>query len=193
MCAICHVLVRMLQCNGVLILVPPSQLQRLDKLQRWYLHELGLSDREAFVAHNFAPSSLRRAIGILGFLHKRVLQECHPALCQALPFAPEGLVARYHSNALDPSRGEAICEDRLYRRSLYAYILVYNRLPQTLADSPSVSSLQTRLTHLAKDMVPNSEDWILLLWPKLILRYNNISLDVFLLSRVFIFWMYSSL
>ena len=61
--------------NGVLILAPPSQLQRLDKLQRWYLHELGLSDKEAFVDHNFAPPSLRRAIGILGFLHKRVLQE----------------------------------------------------------------------------------------------------------------------
>ena len=61
-------------------------------------------------------------------------------------------------DALDPRRGEAICEDRLYRRSLYAYVLVYNRLPQTLADSPSVSSFQARLTHLAKEMVPNSEE-----------------------------------
>ena len=55
--------------NGVLILAPPSQLNRLDKVQRWYLHELGMSDKEAFISHNFAPPSLRRAIGILGFLH----------------------------------------------------------------------------------------------------------------------------
>ena len=65
--------------NGVLILAPPSQLQRLDKLQRWYLHELGLSDKDVFISFNFAPPSLRRAIGIFGFLHKRFLQECHPA------------------------------------------------------------------------------------------------------------------
>jgi len=136
--------------NGVLILAPPSQLNRLDEVQRWHLHELGMSDKEAFVSHNFAPPSLRRAIGILGFLHKRVLEECHPALIHALPFAPAGLLARYHSNALDPRIGEITCQDRLYQRSLYGYILVYNRLRKPIADSPSVSSFQARLTHLAK-------------------------------------------
>ena len=144
--------------NGVLILAPPSQLNRLDKVQRWYLHELGLSDKEAFIGHNFAPPSLRRAIGILGFLHKRVLEECHPALCQALPFAPAGLVARYHSHALDPRSGEVTCNDRPYQRSLYGYILVHNRLPQPIADSPSVRSFQARLTHLVKQKATNSNE-----------------------------------
>ena len=136
----------------------PSQLNRLDKVQRWYLHELGMSDKEAFISHNFAPPSLRRDIGIFGFLHKRVLEECHPALVHALPFAPAGLLARYHSNALDPRIGEITCQDRLYQRSLYGYILVYNRLPQPIADSPSVSSLQARLTHLAKQKASNSDE-----------------------------------
>ena len=141
-----------------LILAPPSQLNRLDKVQRWFLHELGLSDKETFISHNFAPPSLRRPIGILGFLHKRVLEECHPALVHALPFAPAGLLARYHSNALDPRIGEITCQDRLYQRSLYGYILVYNRLPQPIADSPSVSSFQARLTHLAKQKASNSDE-----------------------------------
>ena len=120
-------------------------------MQRWYLHELGISDQDAFVNHNFAPPSLRRHIGLLGFLHKRVLGECHPALCQALPFGPVGIAARYHSKHLETFSGEIICNDRMYERSLYAFTRVYNRLPQSLADTPSVSTLQAGLTHMAKE------------------------------------------
>ena len=94
----------------------------------------------------------------LGLPTQRVLEECHPALVHALPFAPAGLLARYHSNALDPRIGEITCQDRLYQRSLYGYILVYNRLPQPIADSPSVSSFQARLTHLAKQKASNSDE-----------------------------------
>ena len=144
--------------NGVIFMAPPCQARRLDKLQRWYLRELGISDQDAFVTHNFAPPSLRRNIGLLGFLHKRVLGECHPALCQALPFGPPHIAARYHSNHLDTRSGEVVSHARLYERSLYAYIRVYNRLPQALADSPSVSCFQARLTHLAKQQAKESND-----------------------------------
>ena len=146
--------------NGAIILAPPCQVRRLDKLQRWYLHELGISDQSAFVDHNFAPPSLRRHIGLLGFLHKRVLGVCHPALCQALPFGPVGIAARYHTKHLETFSGEVLCNHRLYERSLYGFTRVYNRLPQSLADSPSVSALQTRLTHLAKEKAKQGhEDW----------------------------------
>ena len=146
--------------NGVLILAPPCQLRRLDKLQRWYLKELGISDQDAFVQYNFAPPTLRRNIGLLGFLHKRVLGECHPALCQALPFGPSDIAARYHTKHLDTFSGLVVRHARIYERSLYAYIRVYNRLPQTLADSPSVKSFQSRLTHLAKQRAASAHgDW----------------------------------
>jgi hypothetical protein len=59
--------------NGALIMAAPRQLRRLDKVQRWYLHELALTDTDAFIKYNFAPPSLRRAIGMLGFIHKRTL------------------------------------------------------------------------------------------------------------------------
>ena len=71
--------------NGALILAAPNQLQRLDKVQRWYLHERGITDTEAFVSYNFAPPSMRRSIGLLGFLHKRGLGMCHPTMFAALP------------------------------------------------------------------------------------------------------------
>ena len=106
-----------------------------------------------------APPSLRRCIGLLGFLHKRALGQCHPALCEALPFAGD-LDANYHTKALHPFCECRNYNDRLFNRSLFAYILVYNRLPQALIDMPSVKSFQSKLTHLAKERaVTDQENW----------------------------------
>ena len=81
-------------------------------------------------------------------------------VCQALPFGPVGIAARYHSKHLETFSGEEVCNDRMYERSLYAFTRVYNRLPQSLADAPSVSTLQARLTHMAKEKAKQGhEDW----------------------------------
>ena len=96
---------------------------------------------------------------MLGFLHKRVLQLCHPSICEAFPFA-QGLDANYHSKALDPFSDEVRYQRRMYERSVYVYILMYNRLPQALVDLPSVSAFQSKLTHLAKEKARlNQEHW----------------------------------
>ena len=150
--------------NGALIMAAPSQVRRLDKLQRWYLRELDLTDTEAFVNFNFAPPSLRRGIGLLGFLHKRVLGVCHPALFQALLFASgllEDYPAAYHDKALYPFSAEVLYQRRrLYDRSLYSYIHMYNRLPQAFIDLPTVSTFQSKLTHLTKERAKaDSEHW----------------------------------
>ena len=46
--------------------------------------------------------------------------------------------------------GDVNYHDRLYERSLYMSVLIYNRLPQVLVDLPSVAVFQAKLTHLAK-------------------------------------------
>ena len=125
------------------------QVKRLDSVQRGYLREIDMTDTEAFVVHNFAPPSLRRCIGLLGLLHKRVLGKCHPGLNHILPFA-QGLDANYHSKALHPFEEKQDFQARLYRHSLFAYILVYIRLSQGLVDLPSVKNFQSKLTVLAK-------------------------------------------
>jgi hypothetical protein len=156
----CHIWGLKEYSTGALILAPPSQLVRLDKIQRWYLHELGVSDTEAFVTYNFAPPSLRRSIGIFGFLHKRVLGDCHPGVRAALPFwVATG--ANFHDKALHPfTENVQYCKRTLFDRSLYAYILMYNRLPQELVDIPTVKDFQKKLTHLAKQRaMRDQEDW----------------------------------
>jgi hypothetical protein len=155
----CHIWSLKEYSNGALLLAAPSQLKRLDKVQRWFLHELDLTDTAAFITFNFAPPSLRRAIAMLGFLHKRVLKLCHPSICEAFPFA-QGLDATYHTKALDPFSDEVRYQRRMYERSVYVYILMYNRLPQAIVDLPSVSAFQSKLTHLAKEKARlNQEDW----------------------------------
>ena len=134
--------------TGVLILTAPSNLQRIDDMQNAYLRELHISEECAFVDYNFGPASLRRDIGLLGFLHKRVLGQCHPAisafLCMAAPCPP------WHTKQIDDRREECASRRILYMRSIFGMILVYNRLPQEIVDIPSVSEFQSRLTKIAR-------------------------------------------
>ena len=64
---------------------------------------------------------------------------------------------RYHSKVIqifwDYVRGHS----RLYERSLFEYILMYNRLPQSLVEATSVKCFQARLTHLAKERAKRDE------------------------------------
>ena len=121
-------------------------------MQRWFLHALDLTDEEAFLVHNFAPPSLRRRIGILGCIHKRVLNLCHPLLQELLPFCqdpPSGL-PYLHSRQLLTHLERVNTQHRMYWRSLWSCLHVYNRLPQLLVDETSVKDFQARLTHYAK-------------------------------------------
>ena len=50
-----------------------SLLNKIDGTHRRFLREIEMSEAETFLKHNFAPPNLRRDIGLLGALHKRVL------------------------------------------------------------------------------------------------------------------------
>ena len=48
--------------NGALLIAGEVQLRKVDKMQHGFLYDLAFDDRNAFIDHNFAPPSLRRAI-----------------------------------------------------------------------------------------------------------------------------------
>ena len=60
-------------------------LARLDAIQSHFLHKLEMTEEEIFLNFNFAPPKLRKNIGILGLLHKRILGEAHPIFNKLLP------------------------------------------------------------------------------------------------------------
>ena len=122
-----------------------------------------MDEATAFLDCNFAPPSLRRNIGILGLLHKRVLGEAHPIFQKLLPFHADifnYLRPREHSKQLYCHILEVQRQQALHQRSIFGMVKVYNHLPQWLIDCSTVSSFQSHLTKLAREKCKKDEpDW----------------------------------
>ena len=123
-------------------------LAKLDDMQKSFLHQLHLTEAVGFLDFNFAPPCLRRDIGMLGFLHKRVLGQCHVAIQRLLPFIDPAPL--WHNKQLDTHMLECVARPILFNRSLFGMVAVYNRLSQEMVDFDSVQKFQTNLTRLAK-------------------------------------------
>ena len=131
-----------------------SHLAKLDDVQRHFLNDIEVSEATAFIDMNFAPPTLRRNIGMLGLLHKRSLGLCHPDFEMLLPWFHSRfgfVVAGRHNKQLYNHALEVTAQVGLFRRSVFAMVDVYNHLPQSVVDSPSVSAFQIHLTHIAKE------------------------------------------
>jgi hypothetical protein len=83
-----------------------TRLDKIDHEQDRFLRELGISAENTFEEFNFAPPRLRRNIGILGLLHKRVLGLCHPSFDRLLP---------WYSSRFQPARGHG------HNKTLYGH------------------------------------------------------------------------
>ena len=126
-------------------------------MQRSFLHHVQVSEEEAFVLHAFAPLCLRRTIGILGFLHKRVLGLCHPEIKKCFPMAPPDYF-QWHDKTIDATSLHRVTAYRpMYLRSIWRYVHIYNRLPRFLVSLSSVHEFQSRLTHYAKQRCLNGD------------------------------------
>jgi hypothetical protein len=138
-----------------------SLLEKFDHAQNRFLRELGISPSQALLEFNFAPPSLRRNIGVLGLLHKRVLGKAHPTFEKLLPWYterfPEGR-GRGHDKQLYGHNCEIKCHNALYSRSIFAVCDVYNNLPQHVVNACNVKLFQQYLTHIAKTSCEQGEE-----------------------------------
>ena len=135
--------------KGAIFHASSSIRDRLDALQDHFLHEIGETEENAFLKFNFAPQVLRRNIGILGVLHKRVIGKVHPIFQQLLPFHRDLFQAgraNEHDKQLYGHMWEVRFQRGLHDRSIFAMVHSYNDLPQNVVDCPSVSAFQTMLT-----------------------------------------------
>ena len=98
---------------------------------------------------------------MLGFLHKRSLGLCHSLVKELLPLATDrGIVGDFHNKAMYTYSGEVSHHRRLYDRSIFKYVHMYNRLPQVVVDTSTVKEFQAKLTHIAKLRASrNQETW----------------------------------
>ena len=150
--------------NGAIFHAADYLLEKLDSAQRHFLKDLGVSEADAFCDHNFAPPSLRRDIGVLGLLHKRVLGKAHPVFQDLLPFHADvfgNLRANEHNKQLYGHICEVHFQQSLHLRSIFGMVHVYNRIPQDVVDCDNVSAFQKRLTlTVRRSCQEGNEDWM---------------------------------
>ena len=141
----------------------PSLLDKIDSAQSRFVHELGLSIDQAFLDHNFPPPKLRRNIGVLGLLHKRVLGKCHPSFETLLPWWTTRFAAARglgHNKQLYGHNVEVSHHQAIFNRSIFAMVDIYNNLPQYVVDASSVSAFQKYLTQIARKRCQiGNADW----------------------------------
>ena len=132
---------------GVLLHASNTVLNKLDTLQSRFLRDLDISPEAAFLDYNFAPTMLRRDLGILGFIHKRILDQCHIGVALLLP-RRERPTNLHHDKQISIPRPTHRLQ--LFNKSLFALVQAYNMLPQWIVNATSVPQFQKHITILVR-------------------------------------------
>ncbi len=140
-------------------------LDCIDRVQKRFLREMNMPEETALIDYRLAPLQTRRAIAILGFLHRVTLDQVsgqikamfpkigqRPCVGNQIPSRVRGATAWHNKQLLD--RVSRRSTDQL-RRSIYGMVQCYNALPQRIVDSKSVKAFQRALqlgvTHRARE------------------------------------------
>ena len=126
-----------------------SVLNLLDRIQRRFLREVGLTEQQALLHFNLAPLNCRRDIAALGLVHRTVLGEGPPHFSKW--FYLSGKVAAYNTRLQERKHNKQLhdylqgTQTEFLRRSLLGVATVYNNLPQKLVDFKTVKLFQRNL------------------------------------------------
>ena len=149
--------------NGGIFHASTHIVEKLDAVHYKFLKDIDLQSSDAFLQFNFAPPSLRRNIGILGLLHKRVLGLSHPVFQTLLPFSvdvPGSYRQGDHNKQLYGHIHEVNFQLALHFRSIYALMCIHYSLPQNVVDCNTVTSLEKHLSKMARDAcAAGHENW----------------------------------
>ena len=167
-----HVLCRLELNSAGFYHASDTALDPLERLQDSFLQKLGLTREEGFLYYNLAPLTTRRDIAMLGLLFKCAFGLAHPDLQKLFPRSP-GVTHGYTTRLQDGRHSSQLEEGRpgthhsLLRRSAFGLTRVWNRLPQELIASGSVTSFQKQLTNLARTACRQTDfEWARLLSPR---------------------------
>ena len=145
-----------------------SVLDRIDRVQRRFLRELGFSEVEALDQYRLAPLPCRRDMAMLGVLHKVALGSAPDQLKVLFPVLGHVqepyLLQRLrrwrplHKRQLQTPASSFSTD--VMKKSLFGLARVYNVLPQHLVDLSSVKLFQRHLQcGLLKCAKSGVDDW----------------------------------
>ena len=142
-----------------------SHLDHLDRIQRRFLRELGVSELEALMEFNLAPLSSRRDMAMMGLIHRTVLRQGPESFEQFFRLSTQPpschrtrAATRRHSRQLQDIRSGSFLE--IERRSALGLASVYNLLPEHVVKALSVLCFQSFLQGILRERACNGfEDW----------------------------------
>ena len=127
----------------------PTLLEQIDRIQRRFLNEIGLDEVEALEHYGLAPLVTRRAIAMLGMLHKIAHGNAHAQLLAIIPRAAPLRANRWTSTLAVRHRYQLEeCFERsptaVVHRSAFGRVCTFNALPAEIVELP-VKNFQRRL------------------------------------------------
>ena len=165
---------------------PASTMKPIDRIFYRFLRAIGLSDVDAFRYFNLAPFQVRRQIAALGILHRRVLQLSPLPISEMLPFDTSirsyntRLAVRMHDKQLLDYASGTVTE--MFRRSIFRYVGLYNRLPQCSIDISTVKGFQAHLQNAIRSQaIAGNDGW------QNILATSNRTCDINSFQQIFQF------
>jgi hypothetical protein len=148
-----------------------SVLDRVDRVQRRFLREIGHSELVALQDFRLAPLESRRDMAMLRVLHKIALGTALEKLRAIFPV--RGAVAEplarqrlrhwrpLHSRQLHTEAD--FTSSAVFKRSLFGPVHCYNKLPQAVVDAESIKAFQAKLQGALRIYAESGEsDWQLL-------------------------------
>ena len=149
---------------------PVFFLQRLDLIQQRFLDSIGISAVAALLEHNLCPLSTRRAISMLGLIHRTVLGKGPKQfkrffrLGSATAFV-RSLRCRELRHAFQLYDRIDGSESNAHKRSVLGLIYPYNLLPPCVVGLKTDSSFQKALQMAVKKACRRrlTDDWELVL------------------------------
>ena len=154
-----------------------TEIAVLDKVQLWFLRELGLDPLDALLQFKLAPLETRRDLAMLGIIHRANLRRGPPWIQDLLRvgFADNnrraGLRRREHFRAVHFEHGAVDLE--IGKRSLLGLAGVYNILPEYVAEAETVSTFQSRLQNMLVDAATDDfPGWPAVLSPRHVLHLH---------------------
>ncbi len=148
----------------------PSVLDAIDRVQRRFLREIGLTEVEALLHYKLAPLSARRDIAMIGLLHRASHGRAPAPLADLLlagsrhqrdplTAVTRAESARHHRQITEfVSRGG---HTETLRRSCFGLVTVWNMLPPHVANSKHTKFCQRSLQQslIRRALAAPDSDW----------------------------------
>ena len=140
-----------------------TALSHLDRVQKRFLREVGLTAEDALLSFRFAPLQTRRDIAALGLIHRAVLGEGPPHFQQWFHLSNKvrhSYRTKYQTKLHNKQLHDYLdgSHNELIRRSLLGLTKVYNHLQQKIVDAKTVKTFQKHLQGKVKEALQSGED-----------------------------------